>query len=167
MDVVGGQHLRISRRHTPRFALLGRTLCDTSGADAVQRWRDSQDPHVRHVTANFNPGVCLALAEAVGLDASDLVEAFRVGFPVVGKMETPGLYSQVTSERVSESAPPPSLADLWGNLKSAKPDKPHLMQEVWAQAQEEVGRGWLSPPAPLSDFNIFFAFQKRVFGSKL
>ena len=153
------QAVQFSCTHTPdevrshslkMLDLLSSIEKSTRGSPFETRWRESQPDSVRMVTKIY-PHAILEIAAHCGLDATDLVECFRTGFPLVGEMSAPNVFPRNPKQ---EGDPPcPAPRDTWTAFEKRPPAPSELSREIVTQTEHEVSLGWLCDPRPLRDFD--------------
>ena len=150
-------------------------LANACEADTA-RWYSHTPDFIASATGGFHVALCAQLANFLGLNATDWLMQFAIGFPLTGilpQRHTFPLDGGVAGSPVH----PESLFSAKTARFVARARRSHVKHAavLWEEALSQVREGWLSPPArldtcgnfaddPLTPCNIAFSIRSTTGG---
>ena len=108
------------------------------------------DPEpIKPATGNLKTAKLAHLADSLGMGGGKWIRQFTYGFPIVGNLSRFGVYP-----RGDTPTPAPSIKGIWGNASKRFVERAsHSVwanaPTLWAEAFEQVKKGWLGAPLPI------------------
>ena len=133
----------------------------TLECDNIQRiWDAMAPPSIREATGDLKTATLAHLAESMGLGGGRWIRQFTYGFPLVGGLSQSGVYPR------NDNLPPaPSVAGIWeGASKRFFERAAHSgatnATTLWAEACDQVKKGWLGAPLPADTLGNVSTYEK-------